>query len=209
MSEINVYMEMSLDKHIPAAVFPKGFEFKPIARNSGYIWEKVMDEAFGNYTAGDFELVMVENYAYLPERVYILFDEDGNPCGTASAWSQPWLWGDDSGYIIFVGVIPSSRGKGLATQMVLHLCQVIKKRGQHHVLLDVDSNNLPALKSYINAGFLPHLTTIEEKDIWSRIFMQLDIEPLTYSLTIRPAKNNPHPDRPYLLDLRNQGFDVI
>ena len=208
MSEMNVYMEMNLDNNIPTAVFPKGYDFKPITRDNGYIWEKVMDDAFGNYKAGDFEFVMVDNYAYLPERVYVLFDENKNPCGTASAWSQPWLWGEDSGYIIFVGVIPSHRGKGLATQMVLHLCQVIKKRGQHLVMLDVDSNNLPAIKSYINAGFLPHLTTVEEKDIWNHIFMQLNIESLTYSLTIRPPMNNPHPDRPYLLDLRNQGCDV-
>ncbi len=207
-NEINVIMEINLNNDIPSAIFPLGYNFKNILKEQGYLWEKVMDAAFGDYQAGTFEYIMVDNYAYLPERVYILFDENQVPCGTASAWSQEWLWGEDVGFIIFVGVIPSHRGKGLGTQMVRHLCQVIKNRGQKVALLDVDSQNLSAIKSYLNAGLLPRLTEQNHMEVWKNIFTQLKIEPVPYSSEIRPPMDNPHPPRPYLLDLRDQGYDV-
>ncbi len=188
--------------------FPNGYIFRSISREEGYLWEYVMDEAFGDYKAGTFEFVMVENYSYLPERVYILFDEKHVPCGTASAWEQPWHWGKDCGFIIFVGVIPSHRSKGLGTQMVRYLCEVIKKRGQQSVLLDVDSDNYSAIKSYTNAGFKPSLTDKKQDKIWKKIFEQLCITPMDYSTEVRTYCDNPHPPHPYLFELRGQGFDV-
>ena len=98
---MDVCMEYDLSNNIPEPAFPLGYVFRQITRQEGYIWENVMDQAFGNYHVGDFEMVIVENYAYLPERVYVLFDDQNKPCGTASAWSQPYLWGEDYGYIIF------------------------------------------------------------------------------------------------------------
>ena len=113
---MDVYMEYNLHKHIPTPAFPTGYVFKHIPREHGCIWEEVMDKAFGGYTSGDFENVMVDNYNYLPERIFILFDETGQPCATASAMSQPWLWGEDYGFVIFIGVIPSHRG-GVGCQL--------------------------------------------------------------------------------------------
>lgn len=208
MNKIDVYMEINLDDNISSGVFPSGYIFRCISREEGHLWETVMNEAFGNYPAGAFEYVMVNNYAYLPERVYVLFDERKMPCGTASAWSQQHLWGEDAGHIIFVGIIPSHRGKGLATQMVLHLFEVIKSRGQKSVLLETDIDNLPAIKSYLHAGFLPHLIAYDHINIWNNIFTQLTIKPVLYSLEIRSPMNNPHPNRPYLLDLREKGYEV-
>ena len=221
---MDIYMEFDLQKNIPKAVFPEGYVFKPIPREHGYLWENVMDkaygnenivgDAYGNYTAGDFEYVMVDNYSYLPERVYVLFDEKGQPCATASAWSQPWIWGDDYGYVIFIGVIPSHRNRGLSKQMLFGICEIMKNRGHKSALLDVNSENLSAIKSYINAGFLPRLTSDpsltpdKQVEIWSDVFTKLKIEPLEYSYEILMRADNPHPPRPFLLDLRESGHDV-
>ena len=205
---MDVYMEYDLRNHIPEAVFPAGYVFRHIPREHGHIWENVMDKAFGNCPAGDFEYVMVENYGYLPERVLVLFDEKERPCATASAWSQPYKWGDDYGYIIFVGVVPSHRGHGLSKQMLFSLCKTIKNRGQNFALLDVDSENLPAINSYINTGFLPRLTSSEQAKAWNDIFSKLHIKHIEYSHEIIRRMDNPHPPRPWLLDLRESGQDV-
>ena len=205
---MDVYMEYDLNNGIPSPVFPPGHVFRPIAREEGHIWENVMDQAFGNYYAGDFELVMVENYAYLPERVYVLFDEHGKPCGTASAWSQPYLWGNDYGYIIFVGLVPTLRNQGLSRQMIYNICQTIKDRGQRFALLNVDHENLAAIKSYLNAGFLPRLTDRKQAKAWKRIFKKLKLKPVAYPVEILPRPEVPHPPRPWLLDLREMGHDV-
>jgi ribosomal protein S18 acetylase RimI-like enzyme len=204
-SFMDVYMEYDLQKPIPKAVFPTGYVFKPIPREHGHIWENVMDKAFGNYKAGDFESDMVDNYSYLPERVFVLFDDKEQPCGTASAWGQPWRWGDGYGYIIFVGVIPSHRSHGLSKQMLFSILETMKDRGEKFVLLDVESENLPAIKSYLNTGFLPRLTSNDESKIWNDIFIKLKINPPEYSHEIIVRMDNPHPPRPYLLDMRENG----
>jgi len=209
MRDRSVYMEYNFaSKNLRKGKFPTGYVFRSILREEGHFWEEVMDKAFGNYSAGDFEDVMVDNFSYLPERVYILFDEANVPCGTASAWLQPWIWGDDCGYIIFVGVIPSHCGKGLGTEMVQHLNHVIKNRGQEKVLLDVVSDNYSAIKSYLNVGFKPLLTDKSQVAIWEEVFAQLSMTPVEFSAEIRIKKDNPHPPRPYLLDLREQGYMV-
>lgn len=209
MGAISVYMKYDVgSKNLIKIKIPSGYIFRSISTEEGYLWEEVMDKAFGNYQAGDFEVVMVDNFSYLPERVYILFDEAQVPCGTASAWSQPWIWGDDCGYIIFVGVIPSYRGKGLGTQMVRYLSEIIENRGQETVLLDVDCDNYPAIKGYLNAGFKPVLTDKNQVVIWENIFAKLSMIPVDFSTEIRRKKDNPHLPHPYLLELREQGYDV-
>jgi ribosomal protein S18 acetylase RimI-like enzyme len=205
---IDLSMEIDLNKTFPEAYFPNEYIFKSITREQGYLWERVMDLAFGDYQPGTFEKILVENYGYLPERVFILFDEKGIPCGTASAWSYPFLWGEKTGSIIFVGVIPSHRGNGLGTEMVHYLCNVIKDRGETFSQLGVDNENLPAIKSYLNAGFIPRLSSKEQLDLWNEVFVKLNISAPKFSLEVRPPMDNPHPPRPYLLDLREQGFSV-
>jgi len=210
MESISVNMEYDNSfKNLIEIEFPSGYIFRSILKEEGYLWESVMNKAFGNYSAGDFETVMVNNFSYLPERVYILFDEELVPCGTASAWAQPWIWGDDCGYIIFVGVIPSHRGRGLGSQMVRYISNVIKNRGQKTVLLDVDCDNYSAIKSYLNSGFKPCLTDKNQVAIWENIYNQLSITSVNYSSEIKIKKDNPHPPHPYLLELRKQGYDVM
>jgi len=84
----------------------------------------------------------------------------------------------------------------------------MKDRGNKFALLDVEGNNLPAIKSYLNAGFLPRLTSNEQAEVWSDIFTKLQIEPPEYARDILVKMDNPHPPRPYLLDLRENGHDV-
>ena len=51
------------------------------------------------------------------------------------------------------GVIPNARGKGL-TKRMYHFCfQLLNQKSIAHILLEVISNNKPAIKSYENVGF--------------------------------------------------------
>jgi GNAT superfamily N-acetyltransferase len=209
MKDQTVFMAYNLSsKNLKEVQFPNGYIFRSISREEGHLWEEVMDKAFGNFKAGDFEVIMVDNFSYLPERIYILFDEEKKPSGTATAWSQPWIWGEACGFVIFVGVIPTHRGRGLGTQMVKHLNNVIKSRGQENVLLDVDCDNYSAIKSYLNVGFKPLLTDENQVVIWEDIFAQLSMIPVEFSTEIKMKKDSPHPPHPYLLELREQGYDV-
>ena len=51
------------------------------------------------------------------------------------------------------GVIPEKRGLGLTKQMYTFNVPVLEKKGIDKILLEVISNNIPAIKSYKKSGF--------------------------------------------------------
>jgi ribosomal protein S18 acetylase RimI-like enzyme len=57
-----------------------------------------------------------------------------------------------TGYIEFVGVLDTARGRGIA-KAILH--EIIKQSKQYNeFILDVMDNNIPAIKSYEKLGFI-------------------------------------------------------
>ena len=127
--------------------------------------------------------------------------------------------------LFFVGVIPAYRNQGLLRQMLYSICQAIQDRGQRVALLSVESKNLAAIKSYLNAGFLPRLVSADKRISkkhnlshveapakqareWKRIFKKLKMKPIAYSSDALHRMDYPHPLRPWLLDLREQGYEV-
>jgi len=51
------------------------------------------------------------------------------------------------------GVIPEKRGLGLTKQMYIFNLPVLEKKGIDKIILEVISNNIPAIKSYKKSGF--------------------------------------------------------
>lgn len=156
-----------------------------------------MDQAFGNYEPGDFQKVMVENYDYDPSRVFIMFNATGEPCATASAWRQHYRWGEGVGYVLFVGVIPPQRGRGLGYQMVLYILHEFVRCSLTSAVLETDDANLPAIKTYLKLGFLPRLVHENQIARWQQIFAACRLAPLPLPTTCRPPQNAPHPSPPF------------
>ncbi len=183
--------------NLPALALPVGFLIRSLRVEEGAIWEAVMDQAFGNYEPGDFQKVMVENYDYDPSRVFVMFDPVGTPCATASAWRQHYRWGEGVGYVLFVGVIPAQRGRGLGYQMVLHILHEFVRCGLTSAVLETEDDNLPALKTYLKLGFLPRLVHERQVARWQQIFTACRLAPLPLPTICRPPQNAPHPSPPF------------
>jgi RimJ/RimL family protein N-acetyltransferase len=80
---------------------------------------------------------------------------------------RPYLKHDKQGYLGFMFVPESYRGKGLNKLIVNALLAWCKERGVFEIRLDVYDDNLPAIKAYEKVGFIKHM-----------INMRMDIEDL-------------------------------
>lgn len=68
--------------------------------------------------------------------------------------------GDGSIELVYLGLAPEARGRGLARHLLRHAWSLLAPRGERTVALAVDERNGPALALYRRAGFRPTLRRI-------------------------------------------------
>lgn len=67
--------------------------------------------------------------------------------------------------VVYLGVLPEHRGRGLGTQILRDALQAERQRGHTHFKLAVDSRNLPAMRVYRRLGF----RVATERELWLRV----------------------------------------
>lgn len=188
---------------LPAFPLPPGYTIRPLEwdpenTSEARLWEQVMESSYAEpYAPGDFFRIMVMNHDYWPGRVFLMFDEHGQACATATSWRRHYLWGKGIGYLLFVGVAKPWQGRGLAKPMTLRILWDFIDKGLHTAILDTEDWRLAALKTYLGLGFTPRIVHENQFERWEKIFKALKMEPVAYSREIRPPKDAPHPPRPY------------
>jgi mycothiol synthase len=205
----DICMEKTPLANLPAVLLPPGYSIRSISVEEGFLWEQVMDQSYGDYGPGTFQKILVENYDYDPERVRIMFDENGQPCATATSWRQHYRWGPGIGYVLYVGVMKSYQGRGLGYQVTLHVFYDFVEHGFQKAILETDDYRLPAVKTYFKLGFLPRIVRSHQYQQWDTIFASLDMEPISYPGEIRPPMEVPNPTRPWSYELKMQKSNLF
>jgi mycothiol synthase len=209
MNNIDLYpgicLEKALDAPLPPVILPTGYTIRSISVNEGALWEQVMDQSYGGYSAGDFQRVMVNNYDFDPSRVFLMFDDEGQPCATTTSWRQHYRWGPGIGYVLFVGVARSHQGRGLGYTITLRILHDFVEHGLNPAILETNEDNFSALKTYLKLGFRPRILANSHYARWEQIFNNLHMEPIDYPRSIHPPMDSPHPPRPYPYELKMQG----
>ena len=77
------------------------------------------------------------------------------------------------GYIHMVACKECARGKGYGTLLNRVGEYTLKKEGMETAYLTTDDWRIPAIKSYLRAGFLPDLSTDDFKERWKKIYEQI------------------------------------
>jgi len=77
------------------------------------------------------------------------------------------------GYIHMVACHEAALGKGYGTLINNVALYTLKKEGMNTAYLTTDDWRIPAIKSYIRAGFEPDVSTDDFKARWSKIFEQI------------------------------------
>jgi len=62
--------------------------------------------------------------------------------------------------LVYLGLVPEARGRGLGRRLLEHGLALLKGRSERAVVLAVDERNTPAMKLYREAGFRPSLRRV-------------------------------------------------
>lgn len=83
---------------------------------------------------------------------YSLAVKGGRPIGYCGMEKRELISGDEMNWIKELGVHPEERGKGIATNLILHAMMRSRKEGREEIYIDTHSEN-PAVDLYKGLGF--------------------------------------------------------
>ena len=119
--------------------------------------------------------LMIEVYPdVVPDKdIHFISNEKGERVATITTITHK----DGSGYVHMVKAKASERGKGLGHAMAGYALRVFAERKVDRVVLTTDDFRLPAIKTYLDAGFLPVIYHDPESDMdarWNEVLKQLN-----------------------------------
>ena len=82
----------------------------------------------------------------------------------------------DEGYIHMVAALPEIRGKGIGHAMLRYALGALEARGCTYTILTTDDFRLAAIKTYLDAGFVPVIEQDPESDHaarWESVIAEL------------------------------------
>jgi len=163
---------------IPRGGVPRGYYARRYRRVDAAAWIEIIGRTICEYTEERF-LNELRNGPYFDAKrlFFIVHRRTGKPVATACAgWAKP---GDcHHGYVHFLGVLPEHQGKGLGRAIMLIVLRSFARRGVRDAILQTDDFRLPALKIYLELGFIPRYMDGDRRDRWTAVFEQLGVPPV-------------------------------
>jgi len=153
---------------LPAVVLPTGYSIRHFLPGDEQLWEDILNQAFGESDAPrSFHDMMATDAACSPERILFVTWND-IPVATASAWYIP-KWGTDTGYVHWVATRPDHTGKKLGYWVSLAVLHRFVFEGRKRAMLRTDDHRVPAIKTYLQLGFIPYLVEDDQRQRWRTI----------------------------------------
>lgn len=153
---------------LPAVVLPEGYRLRHFRPGDEAGWEAVMEQSFGaKDPPWSFTATMGCDAACAPERVLFVTYDDV-PVATASAWYRP-EWGRDTGYVHYVGTSTRHAGRKLGYWVSLAVLHRFVFEGRARAVLQTDDHRVPAIKTYLQLGFVPWLVEEDQRQRWRTI----------------------------------------
>jgi mycothiol synthase len=150
---------------------PHGYQIRTYKAGDEAAWAEIMNNSLGDgWDAERCRRELTGRPQFRPDGLFFATWE-GNPVGTACAWSQPSE--TQLGHVHMVGVVPEHRGKKLGYALCLSVLRFLKENGFQRAALSTDDFRLPAIKTYLNLGFEPHHTHEDHKARWDAVYAKL------------------------------------
>lgn len=157
-------------ENIPQYAFPAGYGIRAMRPGEGVLWTDVQRDAEHWLTVDD-ELFTRE-FGYDLEatqwRCFFIINELGAAVGVISAWYDRDIRGQDYGRIHWVAIRQAYRGKGLVKPAMTHAMNVMAQWHQR-AYLGTATARIPAIKVYLDFGFLPDMTQPQAREAWGQI----------------------------------------
>ena len=162
MSQLKLYKTLTEPCEFPTDL--GGFEYRSYngSVEDRAAWAEICKNGLVGDDADDTRFIDVIEGAdgYKPENVFFI-TENGNPVATITALVQE----NGRGWVHMVSVHKDSRGKGLGAYLNQIALAALSKANCTYVGLTTDEFRVPAVKSYLRAGFRP---VLYEEDMEAR-----------------------------------------
>lgn len=162
-------------EELPKIEMPIGYCLRTYEEGDEKHWANIITDSFGGKarTAEDTHNEITGREIFVPDGLYFATFQ-GIPVGTACAWRQS-LGEIDIGYVHMVGVLSRHTGKKLGKWVSLAVLYYFEEHDFKCSMLDTDDFRIPAIKTYLNLGFIPVYLEKTQPERWKKIFGQLDL----------------------------------
>ena len=166
-------------ENLPELELPAGYGMRTYLEGDEIHWARIISDSFGGRerTAQDTRDQITDRDVFLPDGFYFATHR-GIPVGTACAWRQS-VDEKDVGYVHMVGVVAEHTGHKLGKWVSLAVLHYFRDNGFISVMLDTDDFRIPAVKTYLNLGFVPVYVEEGQSKRWRDLFEKLNLPPMT------------------------------
>ncbi len=174
MEYIRVKMIRDNLESIPQHALPDGYSiefFKPGDETS---WANIWSTAdeYETYDVERFNEAFGDDLPSMKKRCLFLVSPNGEKIGTATAWIEEDAVGAWA-RLHWVAVRNDFQSRGIGKPLLSAVMNLSKDLGFQRVLLYTETARLPAIKLYLDFGFLPDLTYPEAQKAWELISSNL------------------------------------
>ena len=163
------------DKEVGLIQFPAGYSMRSWQKGDETGWCKCcIDGRLGVEEISEraFEEKMLNDKTVNPNNIFFLISPAGEIAGTVT---YQYTNDETTGCIHMVGIKKNHRGKGLAVSLNLYAVQKMIDDGKKRIILTTDDWRIPAIKTYLRAGFTPVIrpddTDMENR--WTAVMTQV------------------------------------
>lgn len=162
-------------ENLPELELPAGYGIRVYREGDEVHWARIISDSFGGRkrTAQDTRNEITGRDVFLPDGFYFATHQ-GTPVGTACAWRQS-VDEKDVGYVHMVGVVAEHTGHKLGKWVSLAVLTYFRDKGFKCSMLDTDDFRIPAVKTYLNLGFIPVYVEEGQPKRWRDIFEKLEL----------------------------------
>lgn len=174
LTDIPVLMIRADLKNIPKIPFPDGFGIRALQQNEGELWTAVQRDAEKLFPIADdlFARQFGDDPAGIAQRCFFVTNPANDAVGTVSAWHAGEGMGPDWGRIHWVAVRPAYQGRGLGKAALSHALNQLA-RWHERAYLKTSTARLPAVKLYLDFGFVPDLAAPGAPAAWRDVAARL------------------------------------
>lgn len=176
---------------IPSFDLAPGYRFRTYREGDAEVWTDLhlAAELFVEVTPDLFFQQFGAAVDALPDRMFFVETEDGQPVGSISAWWEKDRFRPaERGRIHWVVVHPDHQGRGIAKAMMTRAMHRLS-RSHDSAMLETSSGRPGAIKVYLDCGFRPDPCEQDDLEVaaaWIRVLSGLKHPALEeYLLTIR------------------------
>lgn len=161
-------------QHIPQSPFPAGYGIRALRADEGPLWTDIERDAEEYFPIADdtFAKTFGSDPEAIPQRCYVITGPKGNGVGVISAWYNRSFKGQEWGQIHWVATRSAHQGKGLGKAGLSYALNQLA-RWHTRAYLDTQTARIPAIKLYLDFGFVPDLDQQDAHAAWRGVKAQL------------------------------------